>query len=309
MMIAVCGRRREGVTGIRDDFDPEFGKRLRRAIELEGITQLELAERLGLNKDSISNYVKGRIPRASILYKIAKALGTTVEWLLKGEGEPPDIHDIAFSTRLKETMKAKGVTTDALAQALKMPVNQLCRIVDGYVPDGFTLMMIADRLGVSIPWLLTGTDPRAPSGVIGELTFEDGLRLAQQAIQQAFNSILSQRQSRPDITASYGNGKTLIIETKSKTEAEDLELLCQAGRRLSVAERQQVFAYLASLLDRKVNIQDHDELVDLLASKVYPQGVHESPNNPYRTREPPGPDQEKEASIMEAPQQKPHPSR
>lgn len=66
-----------------------FGERLRNSIKLAGITQKELAEKIGVAKTSVNNYVGGRIPDAIILYKICKCLNITMEWLLDGKEENP----------------------------------------------------------------------------------------------------------------------------------------------------------------------------------------------------------------------------
>lgn len=63
----------------------KFGERLREAIKSAGTTQKDLATKIGVSKTAINNYVGGRIPDASILYKISKILNTTMEWLLAGE--------------------------------------------------------------------------------------------------------------------------------------------------------------------------------------------------------------------------------
>jgi transcriptional regulator with XRE-family HTH domain len=49
------------------------------------ITQQELASLIGTSQPAISMYLKGRIPPADVLYKIAQIGQTTVEWLLTGD--------------------------------------------------------------------------------------------------------------------------------------------------------------------------------------------------------------------------------
>ncbi len=52
-----------------------------------GITQKELAKATGITESAISHYIKGdRVPRGVNLIKIAKALGTTTDYLLNHEG-------------------------------------------------------------------------------------------------------------------------------------------------------------------------------------------------------------------------------
>ena len=58
----------------------EFGVRLRKVMELKGVTQLELSEKTGINKVTISRYITGRMsPSFYAVDKIAKALNCTIE--------------------------------------------------------------------------------------------------------------------------------------------------------------------------------------------------------------------------------------
>lgn len=63
----------------------EFGDRLKELIEKKGITQKELAEAVDCTDAAITHYIKGdRIPRASVLAKIAITLDTTSDYLMEG---------------------------------------------------------------------------------------------------------------------------------------------------------------------------------------------------------------------------------
>ncbi|MDO4649391.1 MAG: helix-turn-helix transcriptional regulator [Eubacteriales bacterium] len=58
-------------------------------LDAKGMTQRELAEKVGTTETSISRYVSGeRIPKAPMCIKIAKALDTDVEMLFADEPEP-----------------------------------------------------------------------------------------------------------------------------------------------------------------------------------------------------------------------------
>ena len=69
--------------------NPEFfklGERIRKRLDEIGMSQRELADKLGITEVSLSRYIKGeRIPRATVVIGIAKVLDVSVEWLLKGE--------------------------------------------------------------------------------------------------------------------------------------------------------------------------------------------------------------------------------
>ena len=62
-----------------------FKERLRVLLDNKGLYVKELASKAGLKKGSIDNYFnRGSIPTADVAVKIAKALDTTVEYLVTG---------------------------------------------------------------------------------------------------------------------------------------------------------------------------------------------------------------------------------
>ncbi len=70
----------------------KMGERIKELIENKGINQKILAEKVGCTEAAISHYIKGdRVPRASVLSKIAIALDTTSDYLT--EGIPTDVKD------------------------------------------------------------------------------------------------------------------------------------------------------------------------------------------------------------------------
>ena len=65
----------------------DIGERIKKAIRDAGLTQKEIAKKVGLSEVSISSYTQGRIPKADVLGQIAELCGVSIEWLLTGEGE------------------------------------------------------------------------------------------------------------------------------------------------------------------------------------------------------------------------------
>lgn len=60
------------------------------ARELVPLTQAGLAELVGAHKDTVARWERGEVdPRGTGLTKLARALGTTVEWLREGGAEKP----------------------------------------------------------------------------------------------------------------------------------------------------------------------------------------------------------------------------
>lgn len=65
-----------------DQFRHEFGIRLRRLMKRKNITQVELAERMGISQTRISGYIRGKnTPSVFMVNKIAKALSCSIDEL------------------------------------------------------------------------------------------------------------------------------------------------------------------------------------------------------------------------------------
>ena len=63
-----------------------FGERLKAAIKDSEYSQKEISEKLRINQDTITNYVKEKsFPKADSLYDICSLLGVHADWLLFGE--------------------------------------------------------------------------------------------------------------------------------------------------------------------------------------------------------------------------------
>lgn len=63
---------------------PKPQDRIRKIMQKKNFTQQHLSELLEISQPALSNYLKGRMPPADVLYQIARLDNTTVEWLLTG---------------------------------------------------------------------------------------------------------------------------------------------------------------------------------------------------------------------------------
>ena len=62
-----------------------LGTRLSQLLNEQHMTQKELAQRAEVTEAAMSHYIKGdRIPRSSVLARIAKVLNTTSDYLMEG---------------------------------------------------------------------------------------------------------------------------------------------------------------------------------------------------------------------------------
>jgi len=64
-----------------------LSERLNLALQLTGVTQSELARRIGIKQQSISQICSGKSARSRYTTQIADALCVSVHWLASGEGE------------------------------------------------------------------------------------------------------------------------------------------------------------------------------------------------------------------------------
>lgn len=66
-----------------------IGARLRGLLEENGVTQTELAKKLDISTSTLNGYITGyREPDAQMLSMLARALGTTIDFLINGESGP-----------------------------------------------------------------------------------------------------------------------------------------------------------------------------------------------------------------------------
>lgn len=64
----------------------EIGIRIKERQKVLQLKQKDIIEKTGLSKAAMSNYVNGiRVPETEALYKISKALETSMEWILVGK--------------------------------------------------------------------------------------------------------------------------------------------------------------------------------------------------------------------------------
>lgn len=70
------------------NFNKQIGKRLEARMSYLQISQCELARRSGVNQTTIHNCIKGKnTPLVYVLYKLASALGVTVDDIICGENK------------------------------------------------------------------------------------------------------------------------------------------------------------------------------------------------------------------------------
>lgn len=123
-------------------------ERIIKARSALGWTQTQLGLAAGVAATQISRYESGRaIPRAPIVAKLAAAMNTSFDWLMKGQGTPdrdvpsavgPGTTTMTFEVT-EDTMSAIRRFAETEGLSIDMAVNVLIRaarnLVDKQLPD------------------------------------------------------------------------------------------------------------------------------------------------------------------------------
>lgn len=92
-----------------------FAERLSERMDAKGISQAELARRVGLTQPTIWKLVNGKAQSSAHLHKIARALGTSSDYLVGDTNDPGEI-----GTRLSEEAESDEVQIDSIDLAYGM---------------------------------------------------------------------------------------------------------------------------------------------------------------------------------------------
>ena len=66
----------------------DVGSRIQQLLQHHSMKQAQLARETAISPNAITYYIKNkRLPDTASIYKIAKVLSSSVEWILTGEGE------------------------------------------------------------------------------------------------------------------------------------------------------------------------------------------------------------------------------
>lgn len=123
-----------------DWFGPDaatFGDRVAGAREAAGMTQAQLARRLGIKKSTLSGWEQDLSePRANKLSMMAGLLNVSIMWLLTGEGDgtampaeqdrvDPGFHAVLAELRdIRATMRANTERVARLEKKLRLLIEQ-----------------------------------------------------------------------------------------------------------------------------------------------------------------------------------------
>ena len=121
---------------MRTKNDPEvadvFVQRLRQALKERGMSQSELARRIGVRTPTINQYLRKRkFPMMTTAVKIADALDVSLDWLC-GVKEKPDEADTYRLKRIAESVVEGTRDTYACIQSLNKCARALAKWAEKY---------------------------------------------------------------------------------------------------------------------------------------------------------------------------------
>jgi transcriptional regulator with XRE-family HTH domain len=105
------------------DADAAVGKQIAALRKARAITQVELADRMGIIQSLVSHYERGRLrPHPEMLSRFADALGVSVDEILGREDDPPSKAtaplDRRFVRRIQLVRKLPKRDQDALLRTI-----------------------------------------------------------------------------------------------------------------------------------------------------------------------------------------------
>jgi len=190
-----------------------FGERLRGLLERAGADSNEslraAAKRIGISHIMLQRAIAGRVPKHDALVKIADAHGVSVDWLLRGKGNPPDWRD-TFSA---------AIQWKQLIDQLELPPNE-DRIMRDFPKSSMKLVydLIADDQ-------VTGANGSTLTYSNETPELREGIRTERQAWVQIFRDWIDQalvERVREQVIANidWFDRRTGSIERRKLPESE-----------------------------------------------------------------------------------------
>jgi transcriptional regulator with XRE-family HTH domain len=155
-----------------------IGKRIAEKRQLVGISQTELASRLGVTRQALNNYERGlREPDLSLTADIARVLNTTTDYLL-GRTEPSptseplvdeQVSDVTlFTDSIKRLCRRDNVTLRKVLTDCGFTSNIFKTAIHTQeLPSVKDMRRIADYFKTSVEYLTGQTDdPRSPGKLL-----------------------------------------------------------------------------------------------------------------------------------------------
>lgn len=128
--------------------------RTRTARKKAGISQAELAQKIGVKQSSIGNIESGRNLSATFLPQLAAALDVDALWLVNGTSDTTN----TLATRIKRARAQAKITQSELANKAGLSQNHISQLENSARKNTTKIMELASALDVNPNWLATGND-------------------------------------------------------------------------------------------------------------------------------------------------------
>ena len=103
-----------------------FCDRLKQAMEIKNMRQIDLAKKTGIGRSAISQYLSGLFePRQEYIFKIAQALNVSEAWLM---GFDVEMDSVPYTSVANEDIYLKKVMNEISRQD-----SQLAKLIDSYM--------------------------------------------------------------------------------------------------------------------------------------------------------------------------------
>ncbi|MDR6805542.1 transcriptional regulator with XRE-family HTH domain [Dyadobacter sp. BE34] len=134
-----------------------FSEKVKEIIEKQGLTQSELANKMGVSRQSISSALKQAKPHAKTIEAFAKVLGVAASELVENDEE--NNINIQFAQRLKKMMEHYGVSGTDLAERTGIAQPVLNGILLGKLSPSMIIIASIMKIfpWVSMEWALHGS--------------------------------------------------------------------------------------------------------------------------------------------------------
>lgn len=212
--------------GVRE----RFAERLRELRQQTGLSQTELANKIGISRGAISYYEQAtRTPDIETLYVVASYFEVSVEWMLGIENTVEKSRN-TLGGRIQRQRIKKGMTRGQLADdpALGIGLNELMLYEqDRKEPKIETIIKLARYFEVTTDYLLgtSGKDSNGAGSVIATLRREKGI--TQQALADSVQI------TRQMISAIEGGAQPSVGLAKKIAEVLNIEwsVLFEGGQK------------------------------------------------------------------------------
>ncbi|MDG4982873.1 helix-turn-helix domain-containing protein [Lactococcus lactis] len=130
-----------------------FAEQLKTLRKINGLTQKELAENVGVQQGAINKWESGKTePNIEMLVRLAECFDVSLDYLMGGKMK--NITE-EFSLCLKKLRMKRKLSQKQIAEKLMISQQQYSKWESGIItPNAETLVRLADYFDVSIDYLL-----------------------------------------------------------------------------------------------------------------------------------------------------------